>query len=48
MHEGFVIYNNIHWHTKDHFFERFVQCLHQVQLFLSDNQNCNMGLTDLD
>jgi hypothetical protein len=48
MHKGLVMYNNVRWLTRGHLLERFVECLHEIRLFLSDNQNNYVELTDLN
>ena len=36
MHKGLVIYNYVLWLSSGHLLERFVECLYEIRLFLSE------------
>lgn len=38
IHKGLVMYNNVRWLSRDNLLERFVECLDEIRLFLSENQ----------
>lgn len=38
IHKGLVMYTNVRWLSRGHLLEQFVECLHEIRLFLSDNQ----------
>lgn len=42
------MYNNVRWFSRSHLLERFVECLHEIWLFLSNNQKNYTELTDLN
>lgn len=48
IHKGLVMYNNVRWLSRGHFLERSVECLHEIRLFLSENQKNYIELTDLN
>lgn len=48
IHKGLVMYNNVRWLSRGNLLERFVECLHEIRLFLSENQKNYTELTDIN
>ncbi|KAE9532613.1 hypothetical protein AGLY_009694, partial [Aphis glycines] len=48
IHKGLVMYNNVRWLSRGNLLERFVECLHEIRLFLSENQKKYTELTDIN
>jgi hypothetical protein len=42
------MYNNVRWLSRGNLLERFVECLHEIRLFLSENQKNYTELTDIN
>jgi hypothetical protein len=42
------MYNNVCWLSRGNLLERFVECLHEIRLFLSENQKNYTELTDIN
>jgi hypothetical protein len=48
IHKGLVMYNNVRWLSRGNLLERFVECLHEIRLFLSENQKNYTEITDIN
>ncbi|CAI6355751.1 unnamed protein product [Macrosiphum euphorbiae] len=48
IHKGLVMYNNVRWLSRGNLLERFIECLHEMRLFLSENQKNYTELTDIN
>ena len=48
VYSGLLMYNSVRWLSRGRVLERFVECLDEIRMFMDDNKQTYLDLTDVD